>query len=159
LATNAESVRTWRNGRAAAGALGLLFSAVYLLEGRDLRMGTMDAPGPGVFPLIVGILFALVSIGVIAEALLTREPGTAAFPKGPDRKRLIVVFAAFVAYILLLQVLGFLVATVLFVAFYCRIAGEVPWKWSLVSGAGVAAAVWLVFAFLLEVRLPEAIWS
>ena len=154
-----EGTRTWRTGRTAAGALGLLFSGVYLLEGRDLTMGTMDAPGPGVFPLVVGVLFALVSLAVIADALLTTEGGTAAFPKRQDLKRLLVIFGAFVAFVLLLEVLGFPIATTLFVTFYTRVVGKIPWLQSVVCGAGVAAAVWAVFDLLLEVRLPEAIWS
>lgn len=119
----------------------------------------MDAPGPGIFPLVVGILFALVSLGVIADALLTKETGTATFPTGPGLRRILVVSAAFVAYVLLLSVLGFPLATALFVAFYSRVVGGVSWLWSLVAGVAVAAGVWLVFGFLLEVRLPEAFWS
>ena len=37
----AQGTRAWRIGRAMAGALGLLFSGIYLLEGRGLRMGTV----------------------------------------------------------------------------------------------------------------------
>lgn len=139
--------------------LGLLLCAVYLFEGRGLKMGTMDAPGPGVFPLVVGVIFAFVCLGVIADALLTGEAGTATFPRGRDLGRLIVVFAAFVAYVLLLEVLGFLIASTLFVAFYNRVVGKVSWLWSVVCGAAVAVSVWVVFDLLLEVRLPEAIWS
>ena len=140
----AQGTRAWRIGRAMPGALGLLFSGIYLLEGRGLRMGTMDAPGPGIFPLVVGILFALVCLGVIADAMLTREPGTASFPKGQDLKRVVVVFGAFVVYVLLLEVLGFLVATTLFVALYTRVVGKVSWLKSVLSGACVAAAVWAI---------------
>ena len=122
-------------------------------------MGTMDAPGPGIFPLVVGVLFALVSLWTVADALLTKETGTAKFPTGPDLRRLIVVFAAFLAYVLLLGILGFPLATALFAAFYCRVVGRVSWLWSLIAGVSLAAVVWLVFGFLLEVRLPEAIWS
>jgi len=122
-------------------------------------MGTMDAPGPGIFPLVVGILFALVSVGVIADALLTREPGTANVPKGQNLKRVLVIFGAFVVYVLSLQVLGFLMATPLFVAFYAHVAGKVSWRKSALCGACVAAAVWVVFDLLLQAPLPEAIWS
>jgi hypothetical protein len=39
------------------------------------------------------------------------------------------------------------------------VVGSVSWVWSLVAAFGVAIVVWLVFGFLLEVPLPEAIWS
>ena len=161
MASSAQSGRTgaWRNGRAAAGALGLLLAGGYLIEGWSLKWGSLSAPGPGIFPLVVGVLFALVSLGVIVEALIAKEPGAATFPTGPDLRRLLIISAAFVAYVLLLNVLGFPLATALFVAFYCRVVGLVSWLWSLVAGVGVAGGVWLVFGFLLEVNLPEAIWS
>jgi putative tricarboxylic transport membrane protein len=149
----------WRNGRAAAGALGLLVAGAYLVEGWGLRSGSMDAPGPGIFPLVVGLLFALVSLGVIVDALLAKEPGAATFPTGPDLRRLLIISAAFVTYVVLLNVLGFALATAFFVAFYSRLVGSVSWLWSLVAGVGMAAVVWLVFDFLLEVHLPEAIWN
>jgi putative tricarboxylic transport membrane protein len=161
LASSAQSGRTgaWRNGRAVAGALGLLLGGGYLIEGWSLKWGSLSAPGPGIFPLVVGVLFALVSLGVMVEALFATTPGAAAFPSGPDLRRLVIVSAAFVAYVFLLNVFGFLLATALFVAFYCRVVGSVSWVWSLVAAFGVAIVVWLVFGFLLEVPLPEAIWS
>lgn len=155
----ARETRAWRIGRAAAGALGLIFAVVYLVEGRNLALGRMGAPGPGVFPLVVGILFALVSIAVIADALLTRRAGRTAFPEGQNLRRIALVFGIFVAYVSLLTVLGFLIATAVLVTLYTRLASKVSWLWAAASGVGVTFAVWMVFAFFLGVRLPAGIWS
>lgn len=155
----AEGSRSLRNGRIAVGALGLLCSIVYLFEGRNLRFGTMDEPGPGVFPLIVGLLFSLVSLAVVVQAWRMDDDEGTNFPKGAERRRLIVVFLAFLAYVGLLTVLGFILSTALFVAFYCRTVGRVSWVASIGAGVGVSVSVWLVFGFLLEVRLPMGMWN
>ena len=117
-------------------------------------MGEMDAPGPGIFPLAVGVLSFLVSLGVIVDARLTKDPGSATFPTGPDARRLGLIFAAFVLYVASLSLVGLPIATTLFVAFYVRTVGKISWIWSGISGVGVAVAIWAVFELLLAVRLP-----
>lgn len=155
----APTDRARRSGRIAVGILGLACSAIYLFEGRGLRLGTMAAPGPGVFPLVVGILFALVSLAVVIQAWRGRDEGKASFPAGADLRRLLIMALAFLAYVGLLTFLGFTLSSALFVAFYCRVVGRVSWLLSLAAGVGVSITVWLIFGFLLEVRLPTAFWS
>src|SRR5690606_8687075 len=144
----AQGTRTWRIGRAAAGALGLVFSLLYLFEGRNLDVGRMAAPGPGIFPLVVGVIFALVSVGVILDALLSKSAGSVTFPKGEDRKRLLIVFAAFVVYVALFTVLGFPVATVVLVTLFTRLVGNISWLKAAACGIGVTLLVWGSFVLL-----------
>ncbi len=154
----ARGTRSWRIGRATAGALGLVFALVYLNEGRQLDIGRMAAPGPGVFPLGVGVLLALVSIGVIADALLTGRPGRTGFPEGEDLRRLALVSGAFIAYVVLLNVVGFLIGSVLLVITFTRLVGQVSWITAAASGIGVTLSVWAVFTLVLGVRLPAPVW-
>lgn len=138
---------------------GLVFSVLYLIEGNSLAFGEMRAPGPGVFPMFVGVLFGLVSLGAIVEAVFTRSPGETVYPAGPDLKKLLLVSGCFVAYAALLLVAGFLVATILLVACFARLVGSVSWLRAFMGGAGVALTVWGVFTLVLGVRLPAGIWS
>ncbi len=151
--------RTWRTGRIAAGALGLIFSILYLIEGNSLPFGRMRAPGPGVFPMFVGVLLALVSLGVILEAIVTREPGRTTYPYGPDMRRLLLVSGCFVLYVALLMTIGFLAATIFFVTCFGRFVGNVSWVRAGIGGLGIALTVWAVFTLVLGVRLPAGIWS
>ena len=154
-----ESIRTWRIGRAAAGALGLLFAILYLIEGRNLEIGRLNAPGPGIFPLVVGVIFALVSAGVIADALLTKDAGKATFPQGEDRKRLVTIYSSFVLYAVLFNVIGFPLATFALVTLFTRIVGEISWQKAILCGVGTTLLMWVTFVILLGVRLPMGIWS
>lgn len=154
-----EGTRTWRIGRAVAGALGLAFALLYLSEGRELALGRMAAPGPGVFPLIVGIIFALVSISVIADALFSKDAGSLSFPKGEDRRRLVIVFIAFAVYAALFNVVGFPIATVALVVLFTRLVGNISWLKAVACGVGVMLLVWGAFVLLLGVRLPTGMWG
>lgn len=156
---SAQNVRTWRIGRAAAGAVGLACAIIYLLEGQKLAFGRMNAPGPGVFPLLVGIMFAAVSAWVIADALLSKQAGAASFPKGDGLKRLLAVFGAFVAYVVLFNILGFLVASVLLVIVFTRVVGGISWLKAVAWGVVVTGVVWGGFVLLLGVRLPAGVWA
>jgi hypothetical protein len=150
-------MRTWRIGRAAAGAVGLVCAIIYLLEGRNLPFGRMNAPGPGVFPLFVGVIFAVVSAWVIADALLTRSPGRTSFPKGRDLRRLLTVFGAFCVYVVLFNVVGFLVSTVALAIVFTRAVGEISWLKAAAWSVLVTGLVWGAFVVLLGVRLPAGI--
>jgi len=151
--------RTWRIGRIAAGTIGLGFAILYLIEGSSLPFGRMRAPGPGVFPMFVGGLFAIICVAVIVDALLTREPGQTTYPEGPHLRRLLLVSGSFVVYVSLLKVIGFPVATVAFVICFARLVGNVSWVSAAIGGVGLTAAVWSIFTLVLGVRLPVGIWS
>jgi len=157
--SSADKIRTWRIGRATAGALGLIFAILYLVEGRNLEIGRLGAPGPGIFPFIVGVIFALVSAAVIADALWSKDAGTATFPQGEDRRRLVGVYVSFVIYALLFNVIGFPVATVALVAVFTRLVGNNSWPKAALCGLGMMGLLWGTFTLLLGVRLPAGIWS
>lgn len=154
-----QNTRTWRIGRVTAGALGLIFALIYLFEARTLSLGRMNAPGPGIYPVVVGTILAIVSLGVIIDALWSRDAGTTAYPKGADLRRVAVAFGAFVLYVALLNVIGFLVATPILVAFYTWVVGRISWLKAVASGIGITLVVWVIFVFVLGVRLPTSIWG
>lgn len=157
--TGSDAIRTWRIGRMAAGALGLVFVVLYLFEGSSLPFGQMRAPGAGVFPIFVGTMFGFVCIGVMLEAAFTREPGTTSYPVGPDLQRLLLVSLCFVLYVALMVVIGFPIATVAFVACFARLVGKVSWLRATLSGMVLSASVWSIFTLVLGVRLPAGFWS
>lgn len=149
----------WRNGRVGAGVLGLLITSVYLWESRGLAFGTLDAPGPGLFPLLIGLAFGLTSLGVVFEGIRNTEKKELELPTGKERRTLLIVIAAFVVFSLLLPVLGFSISAPLLLAFYMRVIGHKVWWKCAAFGIVTAVAVYVVFAVLIEVRLPQPMWS
>ena len=157
--TAPNRVSRLRAERWAAATL-TAFGAAGVVASRTLPFGHVTRPGAGFFPTCLAVLLTLV-----AGALLLRSiGGRASATGGPDATwrgmaRAVATLLALLAYVVLLQHLGFAVATFLLVAFLFR-AIE-PQRWPVAIGGAVATVVvsHLLFQVWLRVRLPVGPWG
>jgi Tripartite tricarboxylate transporter TctB family len=118
--------------------------------------------GPSGFPLAMGILLTVLSLALIGSSYLTPEAGETAEPKGPAIERwteiwaLVATFGFLGVYVLLLDLFGFLVATILATAAFLVIAVDrrSPRFVAAVS-LGLAFAIWLILGKAMGVYLPR----
>ena len=149
-------IRGRRIGRdGIAGLVCLAGALVLLAAARGLPQPALVPIGPGFYPRIVlGITAVLSAALVVADVRRRgRTPGPA------SSYRLVGIgFAVFFGYVLLLPVLGYRVATFLFVA-GLQAALEPPHgrRWGLVLAValGSTAVTYLVFETYLSVLLPR----
>jgi hypothetical protein len=120
--------------------------------------------GPAFYPRIVLALLAALAIWLILEDVVTarRRPGRKAKPTAPPLNyRLVVIcFVVFGAYVVGLSLLGYLLATFLFVLGLGWVMGpreyrELP-KLAAVA-IGTTLATYLVFEKYLHVFLPRGL--
>lgn len=142
-----------------ATALAFLgFSAVYLLKATWLPLGTVEQPGPGLFPLLVGAFLLAGGIAFLFQCL-PREPGASAFLPSAARRRVAGVGGTLVAFCLLLPWLGYGVTALGLLVALLRLFGLAHWG----AAGGVAlvatAASYYLFAVVLGVPLPAGVWS
>ncbi|WP_371380044.1 tripartite tricarboxylate transporter TctB family protein [Sporomusa aerivorans] len=131
----------------------LACAAGYLLVAGSLPLGTLKAPGAGLFPLIIGILWAAVSLFALANRRGEENNGDS--PDGADSARVFKVSAAIVIYTLLLPVIGFSLSTFLTLMYVSYLMGNHSRVTCLgFSLAGVFLSV-LIFQWLLQLSLPE----
>ena len=148
-----------------AGLVCLALSLGMLALTRGLPHSAMVPVGPAFYPRIVLVLLAVLSAMLIAFDLRAGRRGRpAARPAGPVNYRLVVItFAAFVAYVVLLPPLGFRIATFVFVAGLQWLL-EPPrgaGRWVLLFAIALATS-WLthlVFEQYLSVLLPRGSWT
>lgn len=142
----------------AATAVSLVLFALTL----GLERNPLVPIGPGFYPrLVLGITAAL-GIALLAADLLGRR----AAPKratGLNYPLVALVFGAFLVYVLILPLLGFRVATFLFVLGTTFLL-EPPRRAGLwVRGVALAAittpATYYVFEHYLAVLLPRGTWT
>src|SRR5215218_4782707 len=133
-----------RIGATAMLLFGLFWA--WVASGMDMR--TRDGgPGPGVLPLALGVMVAvLAAINAVRPEVERIEL--------PHLGRIGVILATLIGYALLLEPLGYILATtlllgVLFVAF----AERRRW-WQPVSALAVALGTFYVFRVLLQMPLP-----
>lgn len=147
-------------GRVVVGLVGLGLAASYLVWTLiRLPLGQRAEPGAAVFPLVAGVLLALASVALLAEARRESPPhqGADATRMSPsDRRRWRVTAASLVAYPLLLPHLGYLPTTLLVCLVVLRGLAHDRWGWDRVglAAAALTILVWGLFVGVLGVPLP-----
>lgn len=133
-----------------AGLILLVLSGIYVWLAGGYRAGFGDPLGPAAFPRIVGIPAMALSL------LLIIWPGTE--PDWARDSRLLrqgAALAALLGYAFLLEPLGFVLSTFIAVAALSLLMRASP-RAAILSGAGIAPALWLLFDRLLGLPLPLA---
>jgi putative tricarboxylic transport membrane protein len=140
--------------RDRCSALGLAVLAIaYLAGGRRYPLDTLVTPGPGVFPLAVGV--ALLAVAAWMFFGRGRDAAPLAAEEGSTRRRTpLLLSAVLVLYAALLPAVGFVPASFALVVVTARLMGLPGWWRPLALGAGVMAATRLVFVTWLGVPLP-----
>ena len=117
--------------------------------------------GPAFYPRILFIVSAVLSLALFVQDL--RRSRVAPEPAGATRYRLVVItFALFIVYVALLPLVGYRLATFLFVgALHAALEPPRGTGWLLVGGGALAtaAATYLVFERYLSVLLPRGTWT
>ena len=118
-----------------------------------------DGPGPGFFPLWYGSLMVVLSLALVAGAVLRRAP---AAPPAPiawsDLGRAFACWAGFVAGIALMPWLGFFVSFGLLTWFIVAVLARRPQRVALALAVGGAAVFYVVFQWALELSLPSGLF-
>ena len=130
---------------AVAFAVGALRNYAYWGE---------NGPGPAFLPFWLGLVMALLASALLVGALRSSDPGESWLPSGDGLRRLALVMGATVALVALLDVLGMVVATLLFMTALMRGLDRHPWPLTLAVAASVAGFNFLVFSFWLKVPMP-----
>jgi hypothetical protein len=113
------------------------------------------APGPGFMAFWVALGIAVTGCAVALRA--ARGRGIADEEAAPDRAgalRILAVLAGLAALLALFERLGFVIGSALFTALAAWMLGmRSPFRFMLFA-AGAALSVYVLFALLLDVRLP-----
>ena len=140
-----------------AGLVCLAGSLVLLGATRGLPTPALVPIGPGFYPTILFALMAVLSAGLVVSDLWLGSRRQAA---ASVRYRLVVMtFAIFTAYVFLLPVLGYRVATVIFVAAMQAVLDPPRsarrWLVVVAVAVGTTLVTYAVFDNYLSVLLPR----
>ncbi|WP_188195265.1 tripartite tricarboxylate transporter TctB family protein [Nonomuraea sp. SYSU D8015] len=136
-----------------AALVPLASGVVAAIMSVNLGIGTLPAPGPGMWPLIVSVAM------VVAAAVLVLQSR----PRGDEErftKDVVVVAiaaASLVAYAFLFELVGFEVPTVALLVLWLKGLGRESWRLTAVVSIVATAALYLLFITALGVSLPHII--
>lgn len=136
-----------------AGAVTTGLGLFILVESMSYKLGTIRSMGPGFFPMLLAV--AMCALGVLLIVL--SEPDTASSDAGTsefaDKRGVLMVTAAFLAFTLLIERAG-LVPAVALAVFLAALANRTTrLVTAVLLAVGTALACWLIFSFALGLQI------
>jgi len=144
--------------RERAWALGFLAaSGAYLAAALAFPFGGVAKPGPGFFPVGVGVFLCLVAAASMIGRRRSTPAGAGVATLSRDaRARVSATILGLVAFCLLLPWLGYPACAFLFIALLLRRLGGARWPGVVITAVLGALVSYYVFGVLLGVPLPSS---
>ncbi|OXS74660.1 tripartite tricarboxylate transporter TctB family protein [Domibacillus enclensis] len=136
-----------------ASIVFLLIGVLFIVESRKISASSYGSNvGPDIFPIGLGILLVLLSIKLFIETAKMKKEDT----KGekPDYKRFLIIFGAAVLYVVLLEPLGYVITTFLFLAVGFQVLEKGGWLKTIAIAAAFSFGVYYLFVMVLQGSLP-----
>jgi hypothetical protein len=137
-----------------------VFGAITAALSLQLSLGTLRAPGSGLFPLVLGLMLMGLAAGQVVQLRLSQpklpaEPA-AAEPVGDDSTRRVLLFIGAVAVATaLLEPLGYLLVSLLLMLALLQVLAFRRWGLSGWISLLTAGACYMVFVRWLKIPLPS----
>jgi putative tricarboxylic transport membrane protein len=145
--------------------LALIVFGLFILWQAYRISGFDSISSAGSFPMVAALVMVISAVVALAKtARMPRsegEPGES-LPRQFARRLVPGVLVAFTlaiaAYMVLLDPLGFLVSSYLFLVVSMRLLGSARWVRNLVVSAVALALIYVVFQTVFSVVLPSGTW-
>jgi hypothetical protein len=153
-----------------AGLICLALSIGLLVLSRGLPQSAFVPLGPEFYPRIVLVVMAVLSAMLVASDLWRQQSRTASASAtaepAPEKRnyRLVgMTFVVFAGYVILLPLVGYRVATFVFMAALQSVIdpprGARRWVVVMISALASSAVTYVVFDNYLSVLLPRGRWT
>ncbi|MGH7264373.1 MAG: tripartite tricarboxylate transporter TctB family protein, partial [Candidatus Rokuibacteriota bacterium] len=130
-------------GDIISSLVGVFVGIGVIVESLELRIGTPTNPEPGFFPFLGGVTLVTLSSLLLAQACLGRSTGCEAFG---DLRRPAILVVAMGAYVVILEPLGYVLATVPIAVVVLRVLGVRSWHRLGVISVGLSVSTYVLFA-------------
>jgi len=145
-----------RSADRVTAALLLAFAVAFSVGAlKSYQWWGSGGPGPAFMPFWLGLVMAILALMMLIKSLKEKNAGAAWLPRGEGLRDMLVVLAATVAFVALLNVTGMIIGTALYLAVLIRYLGRHPWWMTLAIALAAAGFNWLVFVHWLRVPMPE----
>jgi len=140
--------------------LFVLFGAFLIFESRKYSMGTIDNPGPGFLPFLLGIAIGLMSVALMIKVWkrVKTQDQTTSWPKRGGLIKVSLIFIVIVLFTALLEITGYIINIFVLFLILLRPVGKQKWIWTLSISIGATVGSYLLFDRWLMLPLPRGIW-
>ena len=134
--------------------LGVGYAAV---AWRGYPYSSSTGPGSGFLPVWLGAVMAALALLLVLSA---RRPATVPearwLPEGRGLTRLVVVVAAIAVFIVVMDVVGMILGSALFLLGVLRFLERYSWPVAVAIAVGVSGLIYGVFTYWLQVPFPTS---
>lgn len=147
------------NSELWGGLVGLALGIFVIWAGQKLKIGNINDPGSGFVLFYAGILMCLFACTIIFAAITEGGPSVASLWAGTRWIKPLVVIACLAAFSLLLQPLGFLLASIPLLLLLLRVIDPVRWTLAIPLAVLAPIGVWWVLKRALLIQLPTGMFN
>jgi cellulose synthase/poly-beta-1,6-N-acetylglucosamine synthase-like glycosyltransferase len=140
--------------------LFVLFGVFLIFESKKYSMGTIDNPGPGFLPMLLGIAIALMSIALSIRvwSQAKAKDASASWPERGALVKISLVFIVLILFTALLEITGYMINSFVLFLILLRPVGKQKWVTTLFISVGATVGSYLLFDWWLMLPLPRGIW-
>ena len=137
----------------------LCFAVLVIIQSYYLGLGTLHKPGPGFLFFWVNIVLVIMSLIVLIRAWVGKKeegPQPAIF-SGQNVSKIVSVLISLFLYAILMELVGFILITLLFFIFILRIIEKKGWFYTALVSIVVTVISYLIFETWLQSQLPKGL--
>lgn len=135
----------------------LIFSLLVIEESAKMALFVEFAPGYGFLPFWLGVLMAVLSVLLFVDARRRSDLNDSPqpFPKKAAFISIIIALAAVGFYAMFLEVLGYIITTLVAVYLLLGVMEKEGWRRTLIISIAITAGLYILFQVWLGVGLPK----
>lgn len=136
----------------------LVLSGYVIQEAWRMPPSASFGPGAGFLPFWLGVALAVFATILFVSAWRRQATEDDSKPVFPGKQALLgiaLILVGLAGYILLIEVLGYLMDTFLFIVFLMKVVEREKWRLTLMVAVSTTAALFIIFEFLLKIKLPS----
>jgi putative tricarboxylic transport membrane protein len=147
-----------RRADLVTGLVLLVFGVGYAaVAWRAYPYWSSTGPGSGFLPVWVGGVMAALALLLVLSAFRSASgPQARWLPEGRGLVRLVVVVAAIAVFAAVMDFVGMILGSALFLLGVLRFLERYPWPWAIGIAVGVAGLIYGVFTYWLQVPFPTS---
>jgi putative tricarboxylic transport membrane protein len=135
----------------------LALSVVTCIGSLRLGIGRLQVPGMGFMPFVASVLLGILSLALFVQASLSEEDERREVFARKRWKQVVIIIIALSIYAWLVPILGYVIATFLFMGSIFKFAGVGKWWKAIVASFLTTFITFYLFSVLLGVQLPTGV--
>lgn len=149
-----------RNYDLGSGLLCLFIGLGFVAGGVKMGLGPLNAPGAGFFPTVIGGIFSALSLALWITTILGKNQAMEKQRFWKEKNSWVKVSLALLSlifYMILLEFLGYIATSVIFIFFLLKFVGKKSWLISIVMAVLVSLGSYALFKMAMGVSLPKGL--